>query len=100
MWRMQTGRPMSGFSATRWWSRWEVIKQVMELFGDVESFLRENEDTAPTTRACLIGYFDDPQRKVYLQIETAIVVDVGMHFVKATYNLEGDGPLTLTCYDL
>ena len=56
----------------------------MELFGDMESFLQANEDNAPTIRARLLGYFDDLQRKVYLHIETAIVVDVSMHFVKAT----------------
>ena len=26
LWREQTGRSMSSYSATRWWSRWEVYK--------------------------------------------------------------------------
>ena len=26
-------------------------------------------------------------------------VDVGKHFVKATYLLEGDGPLVFSCYE-
>ena len=30
----------------------------------------------------------------------SIVVDVGIHFVKATYELKGDGPLALTCYEV
>ena len=71
----------------------------MELFGDVESFLRTNEDLAPATRGKLLGYFNDMQKKVCLQIEMAVVVDVGIHFVQATYMLEGDGPLALTCYE-
>ena len=29
----------------------------------------------------------------------AITIDTAMPFVKATYNLEGDGPLALTCYE-
>ena len=75
---------MPGYSPTRWWSRWELISQVMELFVDVESFLRSNDDLTPATRTRLLGYFDDLQKKM------AIVVDVGIHFVKAMYNLEGD----------
>ena len=33
-------------------------------------------------------------------MEAAIVVDVGMSFVQATYKLEGDGSLVLTCYEV
>ena len=32
-------------------------------------------------------------------VELAVTIDAGMPFVKATYNLEGDGPLALTCYE-
>lgn len=34
-----------------------------------------------------------------LQVEIAITVDAMEAFVKATYNLEGDGPLALTTYE-
>ncbi len=34
-----------------------------------------------------------------LKLELAAVIDIGTFFVKATYNLEGDGPLVLTCYE-
>ena len=34
-----------------------------------------------------------------LRLELATVVDVGEHFVKSTYMLEGDGPLALVCYE-
>jgi hypothetical protein len=37
---------------------------------------------------------------VYLQLELAAVVDWGEHFVKATYTLEGDGPLGLNCFEV
>ena len=33
-------------------------------------------------------------------MEAAIVVNVGMSFVQATYKLEGDGSLVLTCYEV
>ena len=81
---------MPGYSPTRWWSKWELIKQVMELFGDVESFLRTNEDLAPATRGKLLGYVNDMQNKVCLKIEIAVVVDVGIHFVQATYIHAGE----------
>lgn len=28
-WRDQTGRAMTSFSKTCWWSRWEVMKQIL-----------------------------------------------------------------------
>ena len=34
-----------------------------------------------------------------LQVELAITVDAGEPFVKATYRLEGDGPLVLSAYE-
>ena len=43
--------------------------------------------------------FEDSQKLNHLKIELAVVVDWGAIFVKATYNLEGDGPLALMCYE-
>ena len=34
-----------------------------------------------------------------LKLELAGTIDVGEHFVKATYFLEGNGPLVFTCYE-
>ena len=34
-----------------------------------------------------------------LKLELAATIDVGEHFVKATYFLEGDGPLVVACYE-
>ena len=34
-----------------------------------------------------------------LKLELAATIDVGKHFVKATYFLEGDGPLVFSCYE-
>ena len=39
LWKTRTGTAMQLQSNTRWWSKWEVLNQVMELFGDVERFL-------------------------------------------------------------
>ena len=35
-----------------------------------------------------------------LLIELVVIVDVGEPFVKACYNLEGDGPLAPVCYEM
>ena len=88
-----------GYSATRWWSKWEVMKELMELFGDVVPFLQTNSDLAPATRAKLLSILNDPQQMCFLQVELAVTIDAGMPFVRATYNLEGDGPLALKCYE-
>ncbi len=32
-WKTQTGLPVPSYSSTRWWSKWEVIKQILNAFG-------------------------------------------------------------------
>lgn len=68
---------------------------MLELFGDVETFLW----LAAATRSKLLAFFSDPQKKALLKAELAVIVDFGMQFVKTTYNLEGDGPLVFRCYE-
>ena len=99
-WKDQTGISMVTYSSTQWWSKWEVIKQLLELFGDVEVFLRQNTDLGPATRPKLLTFFDDPAKKGCLEVEIAATVDAGMPFVKATYSLESDGPLVLECHQI
>ena len=38
-WRTQTGLSVPSYSATRWWSKFEVIEQFHNMFGDVTLFL-------------------------------------------------------------
>ena len=73
---------MKTYSATRWWSKWEVMKQVLEYFGDVEPFLRlnENDHLAPATTGQLLDIFNDAADAKELELELA-----GSHFVTATY---------------
>lgn len=58
---------------------------------------RENRAThgVPTTNKNVLS---DPESLLKLKLELAIAIDVGEHFVKATYYLEGDGPLVFSCY--
>lgn len=99
LWRERTGQAMKSHSKTRWWSKWEVLKLVSEYFGDVLPFLEENVDLSPVTRQHLLDIFEDPQDLQDLRLELAVIVDAGVHFVKSTYNLEGDGPLIFSCYE-
>ena len=100
-WNTRTGTAMKPYSATRWWSKWEVMKQALEYFGDVESFLREkeNDHLAPATTGQLLDIFNDASDAKELELELAALIDGGSHFVTATYYLEGDGPLIFSCYE-
>ena len=44
-WETQTGLLVPSYSPTRWysfwWSKWEVIKQIFDAFGDVKSLLED-----------------------------------------------------------
>ena len=99
LWKEQTGRAMATFSHTRWWSKWELMNQLLVQFGDIKPFLLNNTDIGPSTRPKLLAFFEDSQKLQSFKIELAAVIDWGEAFVKATYNLENDGPLAFTCYE-
>ena len=97
LWRTKTGLPAPTYSPTRWWSKWEVIKHLHDTFGDIPSFVEH--ENLPPSRLKLQQILNDPPKNRKLQVELAITVDVGEPFVKATYRLEGDGPLVLSAYE-
>ena len=68
---------------------------------DVEQYLQEAEvdRIAPRIIPLLQAILADPERLVNLKLELAATINVGKHFVKATYELEGDGPLVFSCYE-
>ena len=98
-WGEQTGKAMPSYSATRWWSKWEILDQLLVSFGDIKLFLDNNPDLGPASRDKLLEFFTNTQKNIYLKLELAAIVDWGRPFVTATYNLEGDGPLVFTCYE-
>ena len=77
-----------------------VCNQVLCQFGDVIPFLQNHPELSPATSGKLLHLLTDPQKSAYLRVELAAVIDCGERFVKATYNLEGDGPLVFQCYDI
>ena len=100
-WQDLTDQKPKSYSETRWWSKWEVYRQLLEQFGDVAGFLNdaEVENIAPKIVAQLRAILSDPQRLVDFKLDLAVTIDVGEHFVKATYYLEGDGPLVFLRYE-
>lgn len=48
-WKSQTDCPIRTYSDTRWWSRWEVMKQIHDLFGDIERFVA-TADLSPAAK--------------------------------------------------
>lgn len=98
LWKDLTGTSPKTYSSTRWWSKWECIKQdLFLLYPHVTAYLSANEDVAPATTRKLLDIIANNEAQ--LKIEIAATVDVGEAFVKKTYSLEGDGPLAVVAYD-
>ena len=66
----------------------------------VVPFLTLDEEFAPALKPKLLNVLQDSTNCKLLQLELAATVDAGEQFVKATYRLEGDGPLALECYEV
>ena len=99
LWKTLTGKSMPAYSNTRWWSKWEVIKHMMLYFEDMLKLLQENPEIGTSSRPKLLAVLEDGQQCALLKIEMAADIDVAEPFVKACYNLEGDGPLAFTAYE-
>lgn len=101
IWKDRTGKSPKTYSPTRWWSKWECIKEDLFLaYPHVTAFLADltaNRNIAPATTRKLLDIIANSEAK--LKIEIAATVDAGEPFVKKTYSLEGDGPLVVTAYD-
>ena len=61
--------------------------------------ISSDNNISPANKSKLVQLLSNPTQAEQLQMELAITVDVGEPFVKATYNLEGDGPLALSAYE-
>ena len=72
----------------------------MSFFGDVAPILQANPELSPATNRKLLEMLQNPTVKAYVQIKLAAIVDAGKAFVKATYNLEGDGSLVFRYYEI
>ena len=100
LWKKKTGFSIDSYCPTRWWSRWEVMNQLLTTFGDVESFLAMPDEFSEKTKGKLLEFFKDLKKRSTLKVELASVVDAGKPLVEATYNLESDDLVVFKCYDL
>ena len=73
LWKEQTGMSVITCSKTRWWSRWEVLHQLMIQFGDLLPFFTNNTDIGPSIRPKVIEILTNLQQRALLQIELAAV---------------------------
>ena len=76
------------------------MNQLLELFGDLEPFLRGSNDFSSSTWAKLLEILTNPQTSTILKVELATIIDAGKLFVQGTYKLEGSGLLALECYEI
>jgi hypothetical protein len=84
LWRTQTGLSPPSYSTTRWWSRYEVIKQMHDAFGDVCTFLC-NQELPNTMTTKMTDILNSPANSRKLKIELAVTVDSMDPFVRATF---------------
>lgn len=96
-WRSRTGISPCSYSPTRWWSRFEVLRQLHDTFGDVPDFLRT--DVTTSGAKAMLQIIDDPPKARKLQMELSMTIDAMEPFARVTYLLEGDGPLALQAYE-
>ena len=99
LWKEQTGKSMASLSKTRWWSRFEIYKQILLQFGNIMPFLQNNTDIGTALRPKMLAMLSGNRALGLLKMELATVVDVGECFVSGTYKLEGDGLLAITCFE-
>ena len=92
-WKARTGTAMRTYSATRWWSKWEVMNLVLEYLADVEPSVRENDHLAPATRAHLMEIFNSPGDSKDLELEKATFVDGGNNLSPQLVIWRETGPL-------
>ena len=57
----------------------------MLYFGDMAPFVSENK-AGPANCSKILAILGDSRKCALLQVELAVVIDVGEHFVKATYS--------------
>ena len=79
LWKQQTGTSMASCSATRWWSKWEIFKQLMIQFGDIEPFLNRNTDLGASSRPRLLAILSDQEKLKHLKLELAAVINWGKY---------------------
>ena len=80
-WRTLTGLSVRLYSPTRWWSKFEVVHKLHNMFGDVPEFLH-NSELPQTTTGKLLRIIDDQPSCRKLKMELAVKLDTMEPFIK------------------
>ena len=59
LWKERTGKSMASLSKTRWWSRFEIYKQILLQFGNIMPFLQNNTDIGTALRPKMLAMLSD-----------------------------------------
>ena len=98
-WKARANVSVRSYSKTRWWSKWQVMEQLHDLFGDVVEFLLATpQSDSSVTRRRLKEKVQGLESRARLQMQLAVVVKFGRPFADSTYRVEGDGALCVQAY--
>ena len=99
-WKNRAGTGVWSYSRTRWWSKWQVMEQLNNMFGDVVEFLlADAPSSASILRKRLKETVQCLESRARLQMQLSVAVEFGCPFAEATYRLEGDGALCIRAYE-
>ena len=94
-WENITGSAWKTYSETRWYSQFEVFKDLYDKFPDLETFLlrliETNTSVANANR--LYEMITDEVKRRFIKIELAAMVECLEPLCKFCYKMEGDGQL-------
>jgi len=118
LWQERMGHMPPRESSNRWWSWWQVMRYVMERWGEIDGYLRDlrgndfcKESVAKLERL-LNGSAEEhrgdgcanrpakPPMRHSIMLELAAVVDWGQQFVEVTALLESDGLVVVDVFDM
>ena len=124
LWEERLGQMPPRETANRWWSWWQMMRYVMERWGEMDGYLRDlrtNEfckETVLKIERLLNGWVEEkrgnananppvlPSRIQHapmrhsVMLELAAVVDWGEQFVEVTSLLESDGLVVVEVFDM
>lgn len=93
LWRTLTGSSPVSYSATRWWSKFEVMRQLLNMFGDIPSFLSLPHATSSKLFE-ILNHSSNLKRSLQ-----SLSMQWNHLLWPPTYALEGDGALALITYE-
>lgn len=102
LWSEIVGTNMKGYSKIRWWSRWELMRDLAKAFGAcLDRFVHEllARDIGEESSRRMQAVLTNPAKRSAFELELAVVLDME-RFQTTTYTLEGDGLCILLAYDM